>query len=165
MNATQLVEVELARQNWAALRDIAGTAEGIPSALRQLVSAKSAADVQTAYWGLENRVVVQGQLFESSVAVTHVLMAALVSPERPSFVRIGILELLLQIVMGEAAESEKARGLPNLGEECRRAARTGLWLLYREMLEGQMEGAREVIAFLEQEPERLRAVERWIRDD
>lgn len=160
MNAKQLVEVEVLRQDWSFLRQASGTADGIPDALRQLIWAQSPEEVQAAYWRLENHVVVQGQLFESAVSTTHVLMAALVSQDRPDFVRIGVLELLFQIVSGESDESEVARGLVDLGEQCRRAARAGLWLLYREMTEGQMDGAREVIAIIEHEPNRLHEVER-----
>ncbi|MCK8498028.1 hypothetical protein [Myxococcus fulvus] len=155
MNAELLAEMELVRHPWSSLRVIQGAAEAIPTALRSLFSARSPSEIQTAYWRIENQVVVQGQLFESAVATTQVLMASLVDAKRPMPVRIGILELLFQLTSGESHQSEVDRGNGDLGGQCRAAAREGLWLLYRELVEGEAAAAREVLEVIERTPDRL----------
>ena len=160
MKAGLLVEAEISRHPWSSLREANGFAAGIPSALRELLSAQTPAEVEEAYWRVENHVVVQGQLFEAAVATTQVLTAALVDEGRPGHVRIGILELLFQMVSGEAHESATARGAADLGEQCRSAAREGLWILYRELIAGEAAAAREVLDVIERERARLLEVDR-----
>lgn len=155
MDPDILVKSELDRPRWDQIREANGMAIKIPSALRELLAARSAEEVTRAYWKLENHVVVNGQLFESAAFVVPVLMAALVKFERPSFVRAGILELLFQIVHGEPHQDEIARGRVDLGDRCRQAAREGLWLLYREFLRETHVGAREVLGVLAPDKARL----------
>ena len=83
---TSLAICEIGRHSWSLLREASGSANHIPDALRQLVSAKSAADADEAYWRLENHVVVQGQLFSSAEQVVQVLLATLVE-DAPRHVR------------------------------------------------------------------------------
>jgi hypothetical protein len=151
------LEFEISRYKWDSLPDCSGTAKGVPDAIRGLLSAQSSSATESNYWLIENRVVVDGQLFESAIATTAVLVAALVVPGRPPHVRISILEIILQIVLGESHPIESARGLPDLGKRCRDEARAGLWLFYREMLDGGMDGAREVLEVLDPESGRLEA--------
>jgi hypothetical protein len=158
MNLEMLAESEIARHPWPALREIAGPADRIPDVLRALLAATSSADAEKAYWRLENHVVVQGQLYEAAVATTHVVMAALVAPNRPSFVRTALFELLLQIVSGESHQDEVGRGRADLGPRCREAARQGLWVLYRELLGPDAEAAAEVLGHVEVDLERYRAI-------
>jgi len=145
---------EIDRIHWSRLREVSGSAENIPSALNELFSALTPSDVEIAYWKLENHVVVQGQLYEVAQFVVPVLLAAL-AEERPRHVRICILELLFQIVSGEADETELRVGNIDLVTECRARAREGLWILYRELVFGEREAAREVIDVIETDLSRL----------
>ena len=153
MTADSLVERELSRPDWSRLNEIEGAATGIPVALRELLSAQSAEDVTRAYWKLENRVVVQGQLFEAAIHCIPVLLAALISQERPRFVRIGILELMFQIVNGSTHEEEVKRGLCNVDVRCRLSAKHGLWLLYREVVYGETDAATDILNIIDGERE------------
>lgn len=154
-----LVESELERLEWAQLREVNGPATRVPGALRELLSARSADEVNRAYWKLENHVVVQGQLFQAALYVVPVLIAALVDGERPLCVRIGMTELLFQILNGKPHPDEIARGLGDLTERCRNAALHGLWIFYRELLGENRAGAKEVLELLEGDTSRLTFLE------
>lgn len=146
--------VELNRHPWEDLREIAGSAGNVRGSLRRMLTAATPTDAEKAYWELENHVVVQGQLFESAERVVPVLLAALLD-ESPPHVRISILELLFQIVSGEAHPEEENQ---QIGDKCRQRAREGLWLLYRELscsLKGQREAAVEVLEVLETDMHRV----------
>lgn len=148
------VELEISRHPWATLRKLNGTAEHIGSALFELTYAADTDAAKAAYWKIENSAVVQGQLFESAMHVIPCLLALLLE-ERLRCIRISALELLFQIVAGEADEEEVSRGNADLGDACRAKAREGLWLLYRELLMGEREAAREILEVIDPE------VDRW----
>lgn len=152
-----LAEIEIARTPWNTLRVMMGTAEHVPAALRQLLSATTAAEGDAAYWKLENRVVVQGQLYNSAEFVVPVLLAALLEP-RPRHTTIGILELLFQIVSGQSHEDEVLLGCADLGDRCKARAREGIWVLYGELMHGLRESAQEIVAVIETDPTRLDAI-------
>ena len=160
MSVESLIEAELVRPDWTHIMEANGPATNIPSALRELVAANTPDEVRQAYWKLENHVVVQGQLFEAAVYVVPVLLAALLDTNRPRFVRIGILELLFQIIAGTSHEDEVRRGFADLGARCKRAAREGLWLLYREFFVGGLAGAKEIIQSIDEDTSRLVFLER-----
>lgn len=160
MDENVLFETELSRRDWSQIRDANGSADRIPHAIRDLVSARSPEEVDQAYWRLENHVVVQGFVFEAAPYTVSALVAALVKPDRPKFVRTGLLELLFQIVHGETHPEEKARGMGDLAEMCRDRAREGLWLLYRECLSDRDAGAIEVIQLVDSEADRLGSFDR-----
>jgi hypothetical protein len=160
MSIDPFVEAELRRHDWAKLAAAQGHATEVPAALRELLSAKTPDDVNRAYWKLENSVVVQGQLYESAPHVVCVLMAALASSDRPSHVRIGVLELLFQMVNGFTHRSEEARGLSHLELTCRSVAKQGLWSLYRELYTPIGDGAFETIQLVEDDQRKLADLKR-----
>jgi len=63
-----------------------------------------------------------------------------------------------QIVNGTADETEDEA----LTLQCKQAAMKGLWLLYRELIVGQAESAREIIELIEEDPVRLRQIEQHL---
>lgn len=149
-----IAEVEMGRIAWGDLRTAGGFASSIPRALADLYVASTPEQAQDAYWRLENHVVVQGQLYQAAEQVVSVLLAVL-SEERPRYVRISSLELLFQIVVGEPHVQELALGNANLAERCKNKAREGLWTLYKELHQGEREAAREVLEVIEDCPGRL----------
>jgi hypothetical protein len=148
-----LAEIEIARIEWSSLRELTGTAEKIPAALLDLLSAPTESAANAAYWRLENHVVVQGQLFQAAEAVVSVLLAGL-SQSRAQHIRSSVLELLFQILAGHPDESEMASN-DGLGEACKAKAREGLWILYQEMAVGEREAAKECIELIETDKKRL----------
>jgi len=162
MNTNILVEAELARHDWSKIRIADGLATEIPSALRELLAAQTREECELAYWKLENYVVVQGQLFEAALFVVPVLMAALVTLERPVLVRHKLIELLFQIVNGYPDREEEARGLGDLDARCKDAARQGLWVLYREFLGENRKQVRYVIELLDEDKSRLESLEQQL---
>ncbi|WP_309134105.1 hypothetical protein [Cellulomonas sp.] len=102
----------------------------MPAALSDLLNAAAPAAADAAYWRLDNRVVVQGQLFESALGVVGPLVSALTRP-LPDFVRERVMDLLVEIGYGEADSDEiAAGGSERLGDLCRDELRCGLWLFY-----------------------------------
>jgi hypothetical protein len=148
-----LAAIELERHDWASFRVADGRPLDVPEYLRGLISSTTTDDAEAHYWGLENEVVVQGRLFNSAVPVVPVILAALTEPmSRPA--RVWLLELLFQIVNGESHETEVEHGNPDLGERCREHARQGMWVLYRELHQGDARAARVVLDVLAPADER-----------
>lgn len=156
MITSSIAEREIARLQWERLREACGSAEQIPYALVEMLNAPNPEAVDAAYWKLENHVVVQGQLFEVAEFVVSVLMAALLE-ERPRHVRISILELLFQIVSGEAHEDEVSLGNADLAGKCQAKALEGLWVLYRELAFGERDAAQEILEVIEKDTARLKS--------
>jgi len=154
MMRVTIAEQEIGRISWSQLLDSSGSAANMPVALLKLINAATAEQVQIAYWQLENFVVVQGQLFEVAEYVVPVLMASLLD-NRPRYVKIGVLELLLQIVSGQPDEDEIVSNNKTLSEKCKRKAQEGMWLLYKELSSGEKNAAREVLEQLDPDKTRL----------
>ncbi|WP_143020363.1 hypothetical protein [Sinosporangium album] len=149
-----LVQAELERYNWDSIRVITGKATEVPGGVQRMLTGYTEDQVSGAYWELENRVVVQGQLFEAAQYVVPALIVGLLEDlARPA--RHATLELLFQIVSGESHLSEVERGLPDLGESCRQRAREGLWVIYRELAVGLYAPARSILECVELDSIRL----------
>ena len=151
-----LAEIEISRVDWAAHRQIVGTAERIPAALLDLLNAPTPEAANAAYWKLDNHVVVQGALFQAAEPVVSVLLAAL-TETRPAHVRASLLELLFQILAGEAAGGERALSNDPLAQACKIRARERLWVLYGELSKGEREAVMECIELVETDLARLAA--------
>ncbi|CAM5635829.1 hypothetical protein AB0H45_09235 [Streptomyces atroolivaceus] len=152
----RLAEVEIARIRWEDFRTLGNRSGGIPGTLRSLLAAADENEAMAAYWDLENVVVVQGQLHSAALPTVSVLLAGLLGDLSPD-ARDLVLELLQQIVMGESDENEAALGNTDLGDRCREAARTGLWLVYRELGTRRRETAEAILERIENEKPRLAA--------
>jgi hypothetical protein len=162
MSSKSLVELELERHDWGSLREIAGSAEAVPDALRGLLAARAPAEIDRFYWRLENRVVAQGGLYQAALPVVSVLLAALVEGI-PSTVKGSVLDLLFEIVAGSPTQEEVEAGNAGLGEACRDAAREGLWLIYRELWSAKSgsavhDTAVEILRQIERDQDRLHLV-------
>jgi hypothetical protein len=141
-------EIELVA--WGELREASGDAVQTASALRSLLSAQTPEEASAAYWQLENRIVVQGAVFEAAEAATAVVVAALAEP-RPFHIRVAALELLFQILSGEPDATELARGNVHLVTRCRQRAREGLWVLIREFSSGlAADAAADVLRIIDE---------------
>lgn len=143
----RLATVEIRRHAWAKLRVADNRPLDVPEYLEGLIESSTEDDAEGYYWGLENEVVVQGQLFDAAVPVVSVILAALGDElSRPA--RLWLLELLFQIVNGESHADEVEHGVADLGERCRTVAREGLWTLYRELHYGHADAAKAVLDVL-----------------
>ncbi|WP_236239993.1 hypothetical protein [Streptomyces sp. CC228A] len=151
-----LAVIEIERVDWASFPILGDRPEAVPESLRRLISAVTEDEAMDAYWGLENVVVVQGQLYGAALPTVPVLLAALLD-DLSADARDLVLELLFQIVAGEADEEEAARGNVDLGDRCRAAARQGLWLVYRELGTRRRETAVAVLERIEDDKARLAA--------
>ena len=138
-----IAEKLISQIEWDSYTEIAGPALHIGAALLELLSSNDAASAETAYWKIENHVVVQGSLFSSAAPVTRVLVAALIDSP-PPYIRISILDLLYQILSGWSPEEND-----RLVQECRRFAIEGFWLLVREYVYGPRDAAMDVLEILD----------------
>ncbi len=114
---------------WDDVRSLPGGSGFVPDALLRLMAADSDAAAEEAYWELDNRVVVQGGLFEVAQFVIAPLLCALQDSVTLS-AKPKVVDLLVEIALGEPDESELAGGNSDLGERCRAELRHGLWQFY-----------------------------------
>ena len=114
---------------WTAWRTLIGPADYVPAAIERLLTAATDAEASAAYWELDNRVVVQGQLFEAAEAVARELVTRICSSgaSEPGLSR--ALDLLVEFAYGDADASEVAAGNPGLGARCRDEIRKGMHCL------------------------------------
>lgn len=159
--ARSLGSAEANRYRWDRLRTATGVATDVPEILLNLLQADSEDDAELNYWGLENTLFIQGQLFEAAAPATSVVMAGLADGVHGD-ARVWVLELLFQMVNGVSHRDEAARGLADIGEDCRRRAREGLWLVYRELgHKWSHELARNIVEILDSDVGRLTAQISW----
>ena len=156
MRLDLLVQAELNRYDWSRILEADGPATSIPEVFRQLLAAESPEVAAACYWKLENHVFVQNSLFEAARYLVPAISAALAAPDRPKWVKIQLLEVLFHIVNGEPHKDEVARGMTDLGVQCRALAREGLWTLYRIFQEGELSrAAKDIIEIIDHEGDRL----------
>lgn len=130
---------EAERYDWSRLRAM-GSASGIPGALAALQSATSEQDARSAYWKIDNTVIVQGALYEAALPTTACAVSVLArctSESRP-----WCLELLVQLGSGQPEPSELEATNGRLQELCAQELSRG-FSLYLDFLENGTEDERE----------------------
>lgn len=115
----------------------------IGAAIAELLRAHDPAEAESAYWKLENRVVVQGTVYSAAVPTTQVLVASLLD-ELPMPVRISILDLFFQILSGVSVDPNH-----NFVDQCKTRINEGIWLIIREFVSGPRDAARDVLEQLD----------------
>lgn len=135
-----LAERLLAQTDWDAQRTLMGSASDVPEAVRRLASTTSEDTARDAYWGLDNHVVVQGQLLQSAFPLVPTLLALLAGGLSP-WVRSHVLDLLWELSAGTEHPDEIAIGKVGLAERCRKAVSEGKWLYYQVLLTDTEEDA------------------------
>lgn len=116
----------MAPEGWGHLRTAIGPATFGPDAIDRLLSARTESEATGAYWELDNRVVVQGQLYEAAERATASILGLLTAGDytQPGLGR--ALDLLVEIARGEPDPTEVAAGNVDLGERCRSAIAAAL---------------------------------------
>jgi hypothetical protein len=105
--------------DWSKLRSMLSDSSFVPTAILGMCNAPTEAEATTAYWKLDNHVVVQGQLFQASEYVAAELVVRICTGQVTSFGMGFVIDLLVEIVYGESDESEIALGNDALGDRCR----------------------------------------------
>ena len=98
----------------------------VPAAIEHLTASATEDDATAACWELDNRVVVQGQLFEAAEAIAHELVDRLCVGSVSTAGGSRALDLLVEIAYGESDSSEVALGNRDLGTRCRDVIQKGL---------------------------------------
>jgi hypothetical protein len=107
-------------RDWNATRSLLGGSDFVPAAIHRLLTASSAPAADTAYWELDNRVVVQGQLFEAALPTAIAVAEAICGDRDIRNESLGrVFDLLVEIAYGEPDESELRLGNATLGDRCR----------------------------------------------
>ena len=123
--------------------DAINGADDVGDAIVELLAAHDAAEAESAYWKLENRIVVQGTVYGAAVPATQILMSSLLD-ELPLPVRISILDLFFQILAGASLDANR-----NLVEQCRAKINEGIWLIVKEFVFGARDAARDILERLD----------------
>jgi len=125
----ELFDREVRRYDWDQLRQASEDwRKDVPGLLVDLVHAETEADASDAYFRLEGGCFPQRLVTESCVAIVSCLLAMLAA-KPPAFVVTWALEALRGILGGEPIQSEIQAGSESLMEDCRDAAKPGIWLL------------------------------------
>ena len=115
---------ELERPKWSELRTLIGFADFVPNSLRKLTDATTTEEIYEAYWNLDNRIVVQGSLFEAAEYVIPILLNMLQNASDP--IKASILELLIQMADGWNDKTEVSLGNTWLKDRCHREVQRGI---------------------------------------
>lgn len=108
-----------AHPEWRDLRTLLGSADYVPEALDRMPTARSADDATAAYWELDNRVVVQGQLFSAAERLAYSIVERICAGDYTEAGLPRAVDLLVELACGEADESEIELGNDDLGQRCR----------------------------------------------
>jgi hypothetical protein len=128
--------------DWSSFESHVGSAVGVGDALRQLLDAPDAGAAREAWWGLENVVFSQDDVFSAAEPTIDVLLAALAG-RPPAHVKSLVLDLLFHLLHGESVDD------PTLSERCRAKACRGTWLLVAEAASREGPGRETVVEILE----------------
>jgi len=156
----------MAQTQWGTYRTISGSADSVPSALQDLADAADSASADRAYWRLDNRVVVQGQLVSAAIPCIRVLLAMLMS-DISLYSRTRICDLLLQIGTGVTDASEAQIG-NDLAGDARDALREAVWMLYGLTCDTEQrvrESALELVVEVDTDTQRRTAILNAIASD
>ncbi len=93
--------------SWDGLKTNAGNATDVPSRLFRLFEAADVTEAESAYWQLDNHIIVQGRMYWSAVASIPTLGAALLSQNLSPPALHGVIDLLTEIALGHGHEREK----------------------------------------------------------
>jgi hypothetical protein len=105
---------------WSQIGSAHGAAH-VPQAIADLATATSEEAAESAYWRLDNSVVLQGSVFEAGAAVVPAIARALVAGT--AHCQRWSLDLLLQIAGGWTEPSEFERTGQDFAEEARATMR------------------------------------------
>jgi hypothetical protein len=128
--------------DWSGFASHTGSAAGVGDALRRLLGSPDAVAARDAWWGLENVVFAQDDIFSVAEPTVDVVLAALAT-HRPGHVKSLLLDLLFHLLHGESVDD------PLLSERCRARALRGAWLLVAEASSREGQGREPVIEILE----------------
>lgn len=134
----KLAQAELNAIDWNSVRD----GNRLRASLVRLLTAIAPEQVEAAYWGLENYVVVQGEVFPGALECCRVLGASLAEIQSTA-VLVKSLDLLYQILSGYPSAGMATE--EGLIEECKIVMRR-----YRKWLEAAVsmpvgEAAQDVL--------------------
>lgn len=115
-----------AHPEWRDLRTLTGSAEFVPAALDRMLTATTVDDATAAYWELDNRVVVQGQLFSAAERLAQETVARICGRDYTDAGLSRAVDLLVELAYGEPDQSELELGNDDLGQRCREQIVVGL---------------------------------------
>ena len=118
--------------SWENLHTSHGDASAVPAAVRLLAGAATREETDVAYWQLDNVVVVQGQVFDSALALIPVLLT-LLGGELNDPISARVLDLLFELQGGDLHEDEIRRNNVSLGDRCTDALAGGLPLYWESL--------------------------------
>jgi hypothetical protein len=127
VTAGEALRRQFALVDWGALRS-GGSPERMKDDLWTLLTVDGSA-ANEAFFGLENEVVAQGDLFECAPSVVSAIMAALAGDVVPLANRGAVLDLLCRVLLGHSAPSEVEAGNLDLTQQVHREATKGYWTL------------------------------------
>jgi len=112
------IKSEMGNWKWEQYCILDSTASRMPKVLTRLFESESDAIAQSVYWEIDNKVYVQGNLFDSAIPVTSVLLTALRENDLPKYVVMTIMEIIYQIMTGITDSEEIKNGKVDIEKAC-----------------------------------------------
>lgn len=154
-----LFEVEVASYDWANLQCACGrTASHLPELFRTLRGVESFDEARAV--GIQEHLASSETLYAPALPAVRICLAALAS-DMGSEAHNGFLYLLLGVTSGDGQSLDAFLSGRDLPEECRVAAREGIWLLYEQVFHAPKANASQafcVLALIENNQDRVEAV-------
>jgi hypothetical protein len=122
---------EIERYDWSKLRAM-GSAKDVPNLLTRLGSVGTFEEGERIYWQIDNVVIVQGSLYEASLATVSCVVR-LIGSAGPIARRFH-LELITQIAAGEVDPTELSHGNAELRNACMAEIEQGM-AVYLSLIE------------------------------
>ncbi|MFE1768191.1 hypothetical protein ACFW81_28735 [Streptomyces angustmyceticus] len=157
----KLVEIEIDRHDWAQLRCACGQpASHVAADLLKMARADGESEIDAEV--LEGHAWTSAALFEPALPAVSVALAAL-ADDVSSVSRRIFSELLLLLLAGEGQATYLAHEGRDLIAECTVAAKSGIWLLYAEVISGRCvdtaSNSYEALTLIEEDVDRLDRVQ------
>jgi hypothetical protein len=128
--------------DWSGFECQMGSATDVGDGLRRLLGSQDGVAASDAWWGLENVIFAQDDIFSVAEPTVDVVLAALAT-NPPAHLKSRLLDLLFHILHGESVDD------PLLSERCRARALRGAWLLVAEAASREGGGRETVLEILE----------------
>ncbi len=116
MSKSEFPLQDFERYPWARLR-ASVSAIGVPTAIHRLATAETQEEADSAYWRIDNVVILQGCLYEAVVPTVTCVILAL--PLATPIGRVQMIEFLSQVANGFWVKEELAHVPPDWPDRCR----------------------------------------------
>lgn len=158
MSRCRTAKIELERYDWSGYRAPSGDGRRVADVFGRLFDVDCSTEVVGL--SLENKLEVQGMVFEVALPATGVILAAFADGDSPGWAECELLNTLAFVVGGEPHRSELELGNYDLVDRCIAAARDGIWVMYSYLARNNSPFMLNILDLVDEDRDRFSAFER-----